>query len=70
METETLDKLYLEISQFTEAKTKSELYLENMIRNIANATTWEDQAALAEIALADIEKRPVAEFAMEWMKAN
>lgn len=30
METETLDKLYLEISQFTKAKTKRELELERL----------------------------------------
>ena len=35
METETLDKLYLEWSQFTKAKTKRELQLEAALRKIA-----------------------------------
>jgi hypothetical protein len=36
-ETETLDKLYLEISQFTSAKTRQELELEKSIGNLADA---------------------------------
>ena len=33
MDTETLDKLYLEWSQFTKAKTKHEIYLESTLNN-------------------------------------
>ena len=36
METETLDKLYLEISQFTKAKTGNEIRLEIMIDILIN----------------------------------
>ena len=32
METETMDKLFLELSQFTTAKTKRELQLEEALR--------------------------------------
>lgn len=34
MNTETLDKLYLEWSQFTRARTKRELYLVNLLQRI------------------------------------
>lgn len=33
-ETETIDKLFLELSQFTEAKTKRELELEAALRTV------------------------------------
>lgn len=39
METETLDKLYLEWSQFTEARTQRETTLNN---GIINALKWLD----------------------------
>lgn len=70
METETLDKLFLEISQFTKAKTSRELLLEKRIREIADAKSWEDQGALAELALADIENRQPERFALEWLDTN
>lgn len=34
MEMETLDKLYLEISQFTKAKTKADLENEDLIKDL------------------------------------
>lgn len=70
METETLDKLYLEIAQFTQAKSCKELRLEQQIREIAKAPSWEAQAALAEIALADIECREPEQFATDWLHSN
>lgn len=37
METETIDKLYLELSQFTRAKTRRELTLEKSLNAARNA---------------------------------
>ena len=34
-ETETIDKLYLELSQFTKAKTKNDLMLEQLIMAVS-----------------------------------
>jgi len=45
MSTETLDKLYLEWSQFTQAKTSRELALENFIRSVMPSMTGKDQRA-------------------------
>lgn len=68
--TETIDKLYLELSQISNAKTGKEIHLENRIREIANSKSWEEQAALAEIALADIEERMPEKFALDWLEAQ
>lgn len=38
METETLDKIYLEWSQFTEAMTERELRLEKELKSLIEAT--------------------------------
>jgi len=70
METETLDKLFLEISQVTGAKTERELLLERSIREIAECKSWEAQAALAEYALADIEDRRPEKFALDWLDSQ
>jgi|GEM_PF-5886926 len=67
LQTETLDKLYLEWSQFTKAKTGRELRLENKIREIAQSKSWEEQAVMAELALADIEDRQPEQFALDWL---
>ena len=63
--TETLDKLYLEWSQFTKAKTARELWLIQMIKDIGNAKSWEAQAVMCEIALAKIEDREIEPWAVE-----
>lgn len=70
MQTETLDKLYLEWSQFTKAKTARELYLESLIKEIAESKSWESQSALAELALANIEERQPEQFALDWLNAQ
>lgn len=67
LKTETLDKLYLEWSQFTKAKTHRELKLEEQIRIIADSKSWVDQAAFSEIALAEIEDRAPDQFAIDWL---
>lgn len=67
MQTETLDKLYLEWSQFTKAKTGKELHLEQRIREIAGSKSWEEQSAMAEMALANIEGRLPEKFALDWL---
>ena len=36
MDTETLDKLFLELSQFTKAKTAREIELENLVEQLCN----------------------------------
>ena len=38
LETETIDRLYLELSQFTQAKTKKEIELSLVVRNMLLAT--------------------------------
>jgi len=63
METGTIDKLFLELSQFTQAKTERELHLERWIREIANSTSHDSTSAVAEYALADIENREPEEWA-------
>ena len=40
METETLDRLFLELSQFTRAKTKRECELEEQVAEFAAALEW------------------------------
>ena len=70
LQTETLDKLYLEWSQFTQAKTGRELFLERQIREIAASKSWEEQAAMAELALAGIEDREPEQFATDWIHNN
>lgn len=40
-QTETIDKLYLELSQFTRAKTKNDLMLESLIMAVATKTPGE-----------------------------
>lgn len=67
MQTETLDKLYLEWSQFTKAKTGRETQLENLIREIVGADSYQSQAALAELALADIDGREPEQWAIDWL---
>jgi len=47
-QTETLDKLYLEWSQFTQAKTARELQLENFIRRCIPSMTVKEQQAARE----------------------
>lgn len=47
MTTETLDKLYLELSLLTSAKSKREIELEKAIHQIANSKSWEQQDRLA-----------------------
>ena len=66
-QTESLDKLFLEISQFTNAKTGRELFLENQIREIASSKSWEEQGCMAEIALAEIEGREPDEFVLDYL---
>ena len=65
IETESIDRLFLELSQFTKAKTARELRLEGMIRKIAEAGSWEAQGKAAEIALAEIENRLPERWAIE-----
>lgn len=45
---ETLDKLYLEISRITEAKTQREIELEKAIHDIARTQSFEEQSRLAD----------------------
>jgi len=70
MQTETLDRLYLEWSQFTKARTERELHLEKLIREIAETMSWEQQACRAEIALAFVENRAVAEWVLQTSDVN
>ena len=65
VETESIDRLFLEISQFTKAKTEREITLENMIRKIAGTASWEKQGQEAEKALAFIENRQPEQWAAE-----
>ena len=39
MDTDTIDRLFLELSQFTKAKTKKELKLINLLERLVDATT-------------------------------
>lgn len=65
IETESIDRLFLELSQFTKAKTAREIKLEAMIRRIATSGSWEAQGKAAEIALAEIENRTPERWATE-----
>ena len=65
METEILDKLYLEWSQFTKARTQRELKLMSSMRKIAKAKSWEEQAVIAEYAVADAENREPEDWAVK-----
>lgn len=67
MQTEIIDKLFLELSQITKAKTEREMNLEQAIKEIAAASSWESQAVYAELALAIIEDRAPEQFAIEWL---
>ncbi len=64
-ETTAIDTLFLELSQFTKAKTAREIRLEELIRALANSGSWEKQGRAAEKALAYIENRAPAQWAME-----
>ena len=64
-ETTAIETLFLELSQFTKAKTARELRLEALIREIAKASSWEKQGKAAEKALAYIENRAPEQWAME-----
>jgi len=50
MNTETLDKLYLEWSQFSHAKTEREIALENLIQDIDNFKSHESTSCMAHLA--------------------
>lgn len=65
IETESIDRLFLELSQFTKARTQREIALERMIRQIAEAGSWEKQGREAEKALAFIEGRLPERWATE-----
>jgi hypothetical protein len=66
-ETESIDRLYLELSQFTKAKTQREIFLELKIREIAESESWEEQSCMAELAMADIENRQPEQFALDYL---
>ncbi len=58
MQTETLDRLYLEWSQFTKAKTHKELYLETTLKNalhIHKTKGQEEAKSFLESVCADFE---------------
>lgn len=57
MDTETIDRFYLELSQFTSAKTKRELELEQAIIDICESKSWEEQMIMSECARAKVENR-------------
>jgi hypothetical protein len=65
MELETVNRLYLELSQFATAKTKRELELEELLRSAAciaarkgESTAWDRFAAsLAEAGISPITAR-------------
>lgn len=59
--TETLDKLYLEYSQITGARTARELRYMKLIKDIADAKNWMERAVKVEYALAEIEGREPAQ---------
>lgn len=46
METEHIDKLFLELSQVTKAKTSNELYLENLLYIVLEA--WKNNVMLCD----------------------
>jgi len=60
METESIDKLFLELSQITKAKTKKEIVLENILRDVLKA--WSDQAR----KIGNIEPRDMSLFKRAW----
>lgn len=68
METETIDKLYLELSQFTRAKTRRELTLEKSLNAARNAllhietelTSGRSPNGVDAAALAKLCKRPMS----------
>jgi hypothetical protein len=45
---ETLDKIYLELSRITYAKTEREIELEKAIHDIASTQSWEQQSRFAD----------------------
>ena len=61
METETLDKLYLEISQFTKAKTAREIELEHFLEQASSSEHEKSIAYLHKSAKA-IEKSAQVSF--------
>lgn len=63
-ETETLDKLYLEWSQFTKARTERELALIAALRNFADPLQWSDEVG----RLQWMGKRHAIEFAASVLK--
>jgi hypothetical protein len=52
-DTETLDKLYLEWSQFTLAKTQKEIDLEIFLEKVKPQLTGKDQRELVKILESD-----------------
>lgn len=59
MNTETLDKLYLEWSQFTTAKTRREVYLESTLQNIRHmcqTRTLDEIATFMNAVCAELEQ--------------
>ncbi len=69
-ETSVIDKLFLELSQITKAKTASQLNLEKQIKELAGASTWEEHHAISEIVVSSIENRKPKQFAINWFEEN
>jgi len=64
----TLDKEGRTVSARTE--TVRELQLEQLIREIAETMSWEQQAVKAEIALAFIENRAVEDWVLQQVQSE
>jgi len=58
-ETENIDKLFLELSQFTQAETGKELELKNILRSVLVA--WQDDG---------VKKEHCVLFNRAWFKVN
>lgn len=65
MNTETLDKLFLEWSQFTKAKTARELRLERIINRMVAASKEPNVQAIAEDLDADQRELPTVWWEIE-----
>lgn len=50
LETETIDKLFLELSQFTQAKTERELRYEKALKELANCEFNENNCDSLKVA--------------------
>ena len=57
-ETETIDRLYLELSQFTKARTKSEMQLDELLYAVERKFPGETRFETALRYIREVEARP------------